>query len=80
MVYYQVGVDNLAKIAEELENFRFGDIIRQIAYKEFQAAAPWDCDRQESLSATKMQENCKRLTRNTMRDRIYVRTYNQAIQ
>jgi hypothetical protein len=24
-----------------LENFGFGYIIRQIAYKEFQAAAPW---------------------------------------
>jgi hypothetical protein len=59
MIDYQVGVDDFAKIAEELENFRFGYIIWQIAYKEFQAASPWECDRQQSLSATKMQGSCK---------------------
>lgn len=41
MIYDKVRIDNFAKIAEKLENFGFGYIIRQIAYKEFQAAAPW---------------------------------------
>jgi hypothetical protein len=53
MVHYQVGVDYFAKIAEDLQDFCFGDIIRQIAYKEFQTVAPWECDRQESFTGSK---------------------------
>lgn len=60
MINDKVGVDDFAKIAEKLENFRFSDVKRQIAYKQFQAVAPWDYDRQDSLSATKMQERCKK--------------------
>ncbi len=41
MIYNEICINNFAKIAEKLENFGFGYIIRQIAYKEFQAAAPW---------------------------------------
>lgn len=41
MIYDKVRINNFAKIAEKLENFGFGYIIRQIAYKEFQSAAPW---------------------------------------
>ncbi len=41
MIYDKIRINNFAKIAEKLENFGFGYIIRQIAYKEFQAAAPW---------------------------------------
>jgi hypothetical protein len=58
LIHDEVCIDDFAKGAEKLENFRFGYIIRQIAYKEFQAVLPGDYDRQESLSATTMQENC----------------------
>ncbi len=60
MIDYEVGIDNFAKITEELQHFRFGYIIRQIAYKKFQIVAPWGAIRHESLSATKMQESCKK--------------------
>ncbi len=53
VVHYQVRVDNFAKIAEDLQNFCFGDIIRQVAYKEFQTVAPWEYDRQESFTGSK---------------------------
>ncbi len=46
MVDDQVCINYFAKVAEYLKDFCFGNIIRQIAYKEFQPVAPLDYDRQ----------------------------------
>jgi len=60
VICYQIRTDYFTIFAEEFEYFRFGYIIGQIANKEFQTASPGDCDRQESLSAAKMQVLCKK--------------------
>ena len=46
MVDNQVRINYFTKVVEYLKNFCFGNIIRQIAYKEFQPVAPLDYDRQ----------------------------------
>jgi hypothetical protein len=77
----QVNVDNVAKLSKKFLDFRFGNIMGQIADKKLHVATPAGCDQHRSLSAAdKCGNTARTMTKKTMCDPIEVRIPEKLLQ